>query len=144
MFELMPFMRGARLISAYDPFKEMEAIEKRFFGRQAPAFTSDIRETKDGYIVEADLPGFDKENISVEIKNGYLTIRAERNNTNDQADEHDQYIRRERSYGSFQRCFSLEGIDEDTITASYKNGVLSLNLPKIKPPAEEVKTVEIQ
>lgn len=144
MFELTPFVRGNRFFTAYDPFKEMEEIEKRFFGRQLPTFRTDIREREDSYILEAELPGFSKEDIHAEIKDGYLTIRAERKSESEEKDDKDNYLRRERSYGSFVRSFELEGIKSEEITASYKDGILSVNLPKERPEAKEARRLEIE
>lgn len=144
MFELTPFVRGNRFFTAYDPFKEMEEIEKRFFGRQIPTFRTDIRENENSYILEAELPGFSKEDIHAEIKDGYLTIRAERKSESEEKNEKDNYLRRERSYGSFVRSFDLEGIKSEEITASYKDGILSVNLPKEKPEVKEARRLEIE
>ena len=144
MFELTPFIRGNRYFTAYDPFKEMEEIEKRFFGRQLPAFKTDIRETDKAYILEADLPGFKKEDIKAEIKNGLLTISATHSSENENKDEGNNYIRRERSYGSYTRSFDLEGIRTEEITASYKDGVLSLTLPKEEMKVDTARRLEIQ
>ena len=144
MFELTPFVRGNRAFAAYDPFKEMEELEKHFFGRQVPAFKTDIRETEDAYILEAELPGFSKEDIRAEVRNGYLTIHADRKTSSEEKDEKSGYIRRERSYGSFTRSFDLAGIQSDNITASYKDGILSLTLPKVKTKTEEGRQLEIQ
>jgi HSP20 family protein len=140
MFGLTPF-RSNFYVSAYDPFKEMEEFERRFFGQRTPAMKTDIRETENAYILESDLPGFSREDIHAEIKDGYLTIRAEHKSENE--DKNESYLRRERSYGSFSRTFDLEGIDADAISASFKNGVLTLELPKLAPKAEEAKKLEI-
>lgn len=143
MFELTPFTRGNRF-AAYDPFKEMEDFEKHFFGRQLPAFKTDIRETEHAYILDADLPGFSKEDIHAEVRNGYLTIHAEHKSDKDEKEEKNKYIRRERSYGSFTRSFDLDGIDSEGITASYKDGVLSLTLPKAEEKPEEGRQLKIE
>ena len=140
MFGLTPF-RSNYYVSAYDPFKEMEEFERRFFGQRTPAMKTDIRETENAYILESDLPGFTREDIHAEVKDGYLTIRAERKSDNE--DKNENYLRRERSFGSFSRTFDLEGIDADAISASFKNGVLTLELPKLAPKAEEAKKLEI-
>ena len=144
MFDLTPFEFGSRAFANYDPFKEMEEMERRFFGQRTPAFKTDIRETEQAYILEADLPGFSKEDIRAEIKNGYLTILAERKQESETKDEKQNYIRRERSYGSFRRTFDLSGIRVDEITASYTDGVLSLTLPKAEAKKEETRRLEIQ
>ena len=141
MFGLTPF-RSNFYVSAYDPWKEMEEFEKRFFGQRTPAMKTDIREADGAYILEAELPGFTREDIHAEIKNGYLTIRAERKSESE--DNKENYLRRERSFGSFSRTFDLEGIDANAISASFKNGVLTLELPKLAPKAEEARKVEIQ
>ena len=144
MFELTPFVRGNHSLAAFDPFKEMEEFDKHFFGRQLPAFKTDIRETEQAYILEAELPGFSKEDIHAEVRNGYLTIHAEHKSKNDKKDENNNYIRRERSYGSFTRSFDLSGIKSDEISASYKDGVLLLTLPKAESKLEEGRRLEIQ
>lgn len=140
MFDLTPLFRGTGF-AAYDPFREMQEFEKRFFGRQLPAFKTDIRETENAYILEADLPGFAKEDIRAEVKNGHLTITAE--HKSEQNGEDGNYIRKERTYGSFVRSFDLEGINSDEISASYKDGVLSLTLPKEKERTELSRTISI-
>ena len=142
MFELTPFIRTNRYFAAYDPFKEMEELEKRFFARQLPTFKTDIRENETAYVLDAELPGFSKEDIHAEIKNGYLTIHAERSSESEKNDEGNSYIRRERSYGSYSRSFDLDGINADEISASYKDGILSITLPKAKQ--SEGKKLEIQ
>ena len=144
MFELTHYARGNHSFAAYNPFKEMEDFEKHFFGRQLPAFKTDIRETENAYILDAELPGFSKEDIHAEVRNGYLTIHAEHKSENEEKDEKNNYIRRERSYGSFSRSFDLEGIKSDEITASYKDGVLSLTLPKEETKQTEGRRLEIQ
>lgn len=144
MFGLTPFARSDRYPGLYDPFKAMEEFEKTFFGQQLPAFKTDIRETEQAYILEADLPGFSKEDIHAEVRNGYLTIHAEHKSESEDKDDKNNYIRRERSCGSFTRSFDLEGINSDEISASYKDGVLSLTLPKLTAKVEEGRKLEIQ
>lgn len=144
MFDLTPFEFGNRSLATYDPFKEMEEMERRFLGQRMPAFQTDIRETKDAYILEADLPGFAKEDIHAEIKNGYLTVYAERKQETENKDASGQYIRKERSYGTFRRTFDLSGIRTDAITAAYRDGVLTLTLPKAEAKEEVSTQLEIQ
>ncbi len=141
MFGLTPF-RSNFYVSAYDPFKEIEEFERRFSLQRTPCLKTDIRETENAYILEADLPGFSREDIRAEIKNGYLTIRAE--HSSESEDKKENYLRRERTYGSFSRTFDLEGIDAEAIEASFKDGVLTLNLPKLQPKKEEARRVDIK
>lgn len=144
MFDLTPFENGSRNFAVYDPFKEMEEFEKRFFGRSLPAFKTDIRETENAYILEADLPGYAKEDIHAEIRDGYLTIRAERKAEKEEKDKKDRYIRRERSYGTYSRSFDISGIDSKEITASYHDGVLTMTLPKEQEKKENARALEIK
>ena len=84
MFELTPFVHNNHFLNSYDPFKAMEEFEKNFFGHQLPAFKTDIRETENAYVLDAELPGFSKEDIHAEVRNGYLTIHAERKANNEE------------------------------------------------------------
>ena len=84
MFELTPFARNNHFLGSYDPFKAMEEFEKNFFGHQVPAFKTDIRETENAYVLDAELPGFRREDIHAEVRNGYLTIHAEHKTENEE------------------------------------------------------------
>ena len=85
-----------------------------------------------------------KEDIHAEVRNGYLTIHAEHKSENEEKDEKKNYIKRERSYGSFTRSFDLDGINSDEISAAYKDGILTLTLPKATTKVEEGRRLEIQ
>lgn len=139
MFGLTPYTRNF-YVASYDPFKEMEEFERRFFGQRTPALKTDIRETESAYILDCDLPGFAREDVRAEIKNGYLTIRAER--SSESKNEGESYLRRERTSGVFTRTFDLEGIDTEAVTASFKNGVLTIELPKAKEKVERVLEIK--
>lgn len=143
MFDLMPFDRMTRSMFSYDPFREMEEMEKRFFGAAVPAFRTDIRETDAAYLLDAELPGFAKEDIRVEIKENILTLSAEHKAENEEKDG-DRYIRRERSFGSYKRSFDIRGIESDAITAAYRDGILTLTLPKKEIKAPETRAVNIE
>lgn len=138
MFELMP-SRNQDILSFPDYF---EALSKSFYNGQ-PAFHTDITEKQDCYILKADLPGFNKEDIKITINNNYLTIDAEHKEENKQ--ETDRFVRRERKQGHFSRTFDIQHVAAEEITASYTNGVLELALPKanINQP-EKAKQIAIQ
>ena len=125
---LIPYRRNNNSVSNYfDPFRMMADMEREFFGdRRTGSFSTDIRETDTEYVLEADLPGFSKEDIHVDISQDTLTISAERHSQHEDKDKRGSYIRCERSYGTFERSFSLEGVDTDAIKASFTNGVLTL------------------
>lgn len=101
----------------------------------------DLEETKDAYIVKSDLPGLEKDKIDLTVKENVLTIEGVRETTNKTEDQESGYYAQERSYGSFARSLSLPGpVDESKITAVYKNGVLTITLPKVpgQPNAQKV------
>jgi len=89
----------------------------------------DIYEKEGNYHIEMDIPGFKKEDLKVNLENNYLTITAEKKIDNN--DESKKYIRRERSYSKFERSIYLGNADEDNIDAEYKDGTLSITVPKI-------------
>ncbi|MDD6022509.1 MAG: Hsp20/alpha crystallin family protein [Acutalibacteraceae bacterium] len=144
MFGLTPYERRNN-VGYYNPFKELEDFERSFFSPHAvEAFKTDIRDLGDKYILEAELPGFDKGDISIDIKDGLLTIKAEHSESNDKKDKEGNYIRRERTYGSFTRSFDVSDIKENAIDASFKNGVLELTLPKKEDKEDLVRKIEIK
>ena len=99
---------------------------------------TDIQEKDDKYILDMDLPGYDKEDIKAQLKNGYLTITAQKNTSNDEKDEEGNYIRRERYCGKCSRSFYVgDSIKEEDIKASFNNGILELTFPKEVPQKEE-------
>ena len=144
MFEIMPFDR--RSYRTYNPFRELQEMERQFWGDQrgvSTAFRTDITETGDAYKLEADLPGFKKEEIKIDIDDDILVIKAEHSEDKDEKDENGSYLRRERYYGSYSRSFNVSEIDVDGITAGYENGILTLNMPKKAPVKPESKHLEI-
>ncbi|MBZ2175428.1 Hsp20/alpha crystallin family protein [Schnuerera sp. xch1] len=102
----------------------------------------DIKEVDNRYLLEAELPGIDKEEINIEIKDDVLTISVE--NKEEIKEERENYIRRERRYGSFRRSFCVEGIDQDNIHAKFENGILHLELPKDKNFSSKGNKISIE
>ncbi len=144
MFEIMPFDRRNYRMSTWNPFREMQEMERAFWGDAArTAFRTDITETGDAYKLEADLPGFKKEDIKVDIDDDILVIKAEHSEDKDEQNEEGDYIRRERYYGSYSRSFNVSEIDVEGITAAYENGVLTLTMPKKTPVKPESRHLEI-
>lgn len=143
MFELVPYTRK-RNVTLYNPFEELEEMQRRFFGETAVRdFKTDIRDEGEHYLLEADLPGFKKEDISVNIEGETLTIRAERAESTEEKDSKGNYIKRERSYGSFSRSFDLSGIRIEDVSAAYENGVLKLTMPKKQETLPTSRKLEI-
>ena len=108
---------------------------------------TDVRDMKDGYELDIDMPGFAKEDIKAELKDGYLTISAASKKDNDQKDENGKYIRRERYAGSCSRSFYVGGdVKQEDIKAKFENGILKVTVPKKeeKPAVEENKYISIE
>lgn len=101
----------------------------------------DIYEKGGNYHIEMDIPGFDKNDISIEVKDGYLTISAEKNEEDNK--EEKNYIRKERSYGKYERSFYLGDLDSENIEAEFNNGILKVTVPK-KEAIENKKVIEIK
>lgn len=105
------------------------------------AMKCDIYEKGGDYHIEMDVPGFDKKDISINVDNGYLTITAEKQD--EEKDEEKNYIRRERSYGKYERSFYLGDLETDNIKAEFNNGMLKLTVPK-KEVVDTKKKIEIE
>ena len=112
--------------------------------RPHPLMKTDIRENENSYIIDVDLPEFDKENIKIDVTDGYLNINASVNN--EEKEEKDNYLRKERFSGECSRSFYIgDDIKVEDIKASFRNGILSLTVPKVNPEDEtpEKKYIEI-
>lgn len=140
-------------MDAFNPFREMEQLERSFFGdpfgrffetQDLAEFKTDISDEGDHYMMEADLPGFDKKDIHLDLSGDMLTIQAERHSKAEQKDEQNKLVRVERSYGSYSRSFDVSAIDTDQIRASYDNGVLKLMLPKKQAQVPESRVLKIE
>lgn len=143
MFELVPYGRK-RAVAWFNPFEDLDEMQRRVFGETAITdFKTDIRDNGDSYLLEADLPGFKKEDISVDIEGETLTIRAERTEEKEENDGKGNFVKRERSYGSFSRSFDMTGIRTEDVSAAYENGVLKLNLPKKQETLPTSRRLEI-
>lgn len=147
MFGLVPFSRGNMLSSRSD-FFDLDNVFDNFFNDTIAGFfttanpiRTDIRETDKEYIIEADMPGVRKEDIRLEIEDGVLTIGVEHNEHVDE--KRDNYIRRERRYGSYCRSFHLDGIKQDKVSAKYNDGVLVVTLPKSEESKDRARRIDI-
>ena len=103
----------------------------------------DVYEKDGAYHIEADIPGFKKDEISVDCEDGYVTITAEKNTENEEKDENKRYIKRERFYGKTVRKFYVGDVDSDKIQAEYKDGMLELVVPKEEKLTNK-KSIEIK
>ena len=149
MFEMRPYRRNS--MSTWNPFSEMEEMERRLFnndffsGRGLAEFKTDITDEGDYYELKADLPGFKKEDVKLDLDNGYLTISAQRNEELDDKDNEGRYIRQERATGSCARSFYVgKELEPKDISAKFENGILTLHLPKAEAKKLEPKQTLIE
>ena len=135
-----------RNYNLFDDFFNNDFWGRDFRKFEAPSMKTDVKEVDGNYELSVELPGFNKEDITASLKNGYLTINAKHEENNDEKDEKDRYIRRERRFGSCQRSFFVgDAITEDDIKGSYNNGILKLTLPKEKESLPQApKTIAIE
>ena len=134
----MPSIFGENLFDDWMDFSFPD-IDKKLYGKQAKnVMKTDIKEKDEGYELVVDLPGFKKDEIEVQLENGYLTISAAKGLDKDETDKNGKYLRQERYAGSMSRSFYVgEGITEEDIHGKFENGILKLDIPK-----EEVRKVE--
>lgn len=145
MFSMVPYSK--RKEDVFNQFARSlsNAFQEDFyapFRTSATQIRTDIREADNSYLIEAELPGFSKEDITIEYNKPFLTIKAVRKEENEDANEQRQVIRRERRYGEYIRRFQVENVDDQAIRAALKDGVLKLELPKLEKP--QVSRIEIQ
>lgn len=128
----MPSIFGSDMFE--DFFRDLDQgyAPKTLYGKRAKnLMKTDIREDEKGYQLAIDLPGYRKDELKLELKDGYLTISAEKNEEKEQKDEKGRMIRQERYAGSVQRSFFVgEQLKEEDIKAKYEDGVLRLEIPK--------------
>lgn len=123
-------------LRAFDDFFDFPMFKD--FPFENMSMKCDVAKKDGNYIIDMDLPGYDKSDINISLEDGYVTVEANHEDSHDEKDKEGNYIHRERSFGSCSRSFYVgDGIKEEDIKASYKNGTLTLVVPDV-----EVKTVE--
>ena len=129
------FMDGFR----FPEFPAFPDVDKALYGKHAKnMMKTDVKETEGGYEVDIDLPGFKKDEINIQLDNGYLSISAAKGLDKDEQDKEGKYIRKERYAGSMSRSFYVgNAITQDDIKAKYESGILRLSVPK--KAAEEIE-----
>ena len=129
----------------FDLFEDM--FSDPFFERkESRLMKTDIKEKGNSYIIDVDLPGYEKENIEIEMENGYLKVTAKTTSQSiNESNENERYIHKERFYGECSRSFYVgDNVKEEDVKASFKNGILSLCVPKQEQKRlEEKKKIQI-
>ena len=146
---LMPSIFGESLFDDFfgDMDREMRRMDRRLYGKNAAReMKTDVHEHDDHYEVDIDLPGFKKEDITLELENGCLTVTAAKGLDKDETDKKGKLIRQERYSGTMTRSFYVgEQLTEEDISAKLEHGVLSLNIPKAETKKlPEKKTIMIE
>lgn len=130
---MLPSIFGENLFDDFfsDPFEMMVPTRNALYGKHGKnLMKTDVRETENSYELDIDLPGFKKDEVNVELKDGYLTISAAKGLDKDQEDKKGKYIRQERYAGACSRSFYVGDVAPDQVTAKYEDGILKLSVPK--------------
>ncbi|MGN0166204.1 MAG: Hsp20/alpha crystallin family protein [Lachnospiraceae bacterium] len=145
---LMPRIFGESLFDDFfDDFARPNKNSARCVAPSTAVMKTDVKENEAGYELDIELPGYKKEDVQAQLKDGYLTITATTGAKNEQKDENGKYIRRERYYGTCSRNFYVgEDIEQEDIKARFEDGVLKVTVPKkeAKPEVEENKYITIE
>lgn len=145
---LVPSIFGEDLFdSFFEDFARPTRNVARYNAPAANVMRTDVKETETGYELDVDLPGYKKENVQVELKDGCLTVTAKTAQSKDEKDENGRYIRRERYSGTCSRAFYVgEDIEQNDIKAKFEDGILKLSVPKkeAKPKVEENRYITIE
>ena len=145
---LMPSIFGESLFD--DFFGEVARPTRNVTMYSSPSTSvmkTDIKETDTGFELDIDLPGYKKEDVKAQLKDGYMTISAKTHQENDEKDSNGKYVRRERFYGTCSRSFYVgEDITEEDIKAKFEDGILKISVPKkeAKPQVEKEKYIAIE
>lgn len=129
-----------------NPMNENRDLMRDLFGMTSQnngLLKTDVTESDKGYEVKVDAPGFDKKDLKINYQDNVLSINGHRDTMSDHSDKNGNIISSERSYGSVSRQYRLPNVDRDEIKANYKNGVLSINLPKLQVDQKSDSQIEI-
>ena len=148
---MMPSIFGENLFDDFMndfSFPTFPNVDKELYGKHAKnLMKTDVKETENAYEIDIDLPGFKKDEIQMELKDGVLTVSAAKGLDKDEEDKKGNYIRKERYAGSMSRSFYVgENVEQEDVKAEFKHGILKLFVPKkeAKPAVEENKYIAIE
>ena len=127
------YLRPARRSANKDFFEDFFAPD--FFTREVKGMRTDVTETETEYLLDIELPGFNKENVEISVNDGYLTVSAKKDE--EKETKNDKYVSRERYTGSLTRSWYVGDIDQDLVKASFVNGVLNVTVPKEQKQKEK-------
>ena len=147
-FDLVAGDREHRNFGLFDPFFEdlfdMPMFDRKEWRRFNSLMKTDVKETKDKYIIDVEMPGVEKDEITLDLSDGYLTICAKREQKLNEEDKKENFIRRERSFGQMKRPFYVGDVKKEDIDAHLEKGVLQIVLPKKKEENKRNNRIEIK
>ena len=147
---MLPSIFGENLFDdwfGFPVFPELHDVDRNLYGKHAPReMKTDVREHDDGYELDIDLPGFKKDELTLHLENGYLTVSAAKGLDEEHKDKKGKVIRCERYSGAMQRSFYVgDGVEESDVHAKFQDGVLKLEIPKKeRKQIAERHTIEIE
>ena len=152
MFRPALWNRNDNMTTCTNPFELMDRMfgdlwNADFSGNlcSTTGMKTDVLDEGSHYLLEAELPGFQKEDIHVDLKDDVLTVSAAHNEEKEDKDKHGNYVRRERRYASFERSFKVNGLKTEDIDAKYENGILGIRIPKKEAlPEKEIRQIEVK
>ena len=134
---LLPSIFGENLFDDFDNFnfdKALNRMSRELYGKHSRnMMKTDVRETDNSYELDIDLPGFKKDEVKLDLKDGYLTVSASKGLDRDQKDKEGRYIRQERYVGACSRSFYVGDVQPKDVSAKYEDGILKISLPKQAP-----------
>ena len=150
MSTYLPTVFGENLMDAFDDFDLFRGfgnVDRALYGKHAQnVMKTDVRETDNSYELDIDLPGFKKEDVSLKLDSGYLTISASKGLEKDEKEKKDgKYIRRERYEGQCSRSFYVgDGVQAKDVNAKFEDGILKVSVPKAAPQVETDNVIAIE
>lgn len=147
-FDLVSRRDNDRFLGAFDPFFDdffdIPMFDRRELRKLNNMMKTDVKERDNDYVIDVELPGINKKDVNLDLRDGYLVISAHREHNMNENDKKENYIRRERSYGSFSRSFYVGNVKEKDIDAKLENGVLQIIVPKAQNQLDSTTKIEIK
>ena len=147
-FDLVSRRDNDRFLGAFDPFFDdffdIPMFDRRELRKLNNMMKTDVKERDNDYVIDVELPGINKKDVNLDLRDGYLVISAHREHNMNENDKKENYIRRERSYGSFSRSFYVGNVKEKDIDAKLENGILQIVVPKVQNQLDASTKIEIK
>ena len=147
-FDLVSRRDEDRFLKDFDPFFDdffdAPIFDRRELRKLNNMMKTDVKERDNEYVIDVELPGIDKKDVNLDLRDGYLVINAHREHNVNEDNKKENFIRRERSYGSFSRSFYVGDIKEKDIDAKLENGILQIIVPKSHESLDSSSRIEIK